>query len=39
MEMMTILAHADHPEIFFLGMLAGLVLVAIEWAWRRKARK
>jgi len=31
---MFVLAHADHPEMFVLGLVAGVLLAAAHVAWR-----
>lgn len=33
-EEMFILAHADHPELFFMGLITGVVLVLAHVAYR-----
>jgi hypothetical protein len=33
--MTSILAHADHPELFFFGLLTGAALVAAHFVWQR----
>ena len=35
---MHILAHADHPELFFLGLAAGVILAAAHLGWKRLRR-
>ena len=32
---MFILAHANHPEMFFLGLAVGALLVLAQTTWRR----
>jgi hypothetical protein len=32
---MSILAHADHPEFFFIGLLAGAALAVVYLAYRK----
>ena len=36
---MFVLAHADHPEMFVAGLLAGIALAAAHLAWKRFAGK
>ena len=31
----SIIAHANHPELFFAGLAVGVVLTAAHFAWQR----
>jgi hypothetical protein len=37
---MSLIAHADHPELFFVGVLTGVAVVLMHMAWKKiRARK
>jgi len=32
---MFVIAHADHPEMFVMGLVVGALLAVVHIAWRR----
>jgi hypothetical protein len=32
---MFVIAHADHPEMFVVGLLVGVVIAVAHLAWRK----